>query len=350
MKIEIISFTAGGMELSRRIRESLVSYHQIRCYSKCEKIKMQAQQNGISIMEESLQECVSEVFSRSDALIFVGAAGIAVRSIAPCVKDKLSDPAVLVCDEAGQFVIPILSGHYGGANELAVQVAQVLSAIPVLTTATDVRNCWAVDVFARKNELRIYNREGIARVSGKILNGEMLRIQSEAPIEGECPPGVSVVEADALEPVDVRISIHEKTEDASLLLCPPIVWIGMGCKKGKSQEELAGFLVETCRAEHIAREAIAGIASIDVKKEEPGLNKLAEFLQIQFVTFSAKQLRMQQGDFSGSDFVSETVGVDNVCERAAVAAARAGASLILKKRSRDGMTLAMAVGEYPLSF
>lgn len=350
MKIQVISFTPGGMELSLRIRESLAADHQIRCYSKCEKAKGQAWQYGISIMNESLQKWVGEAFSQSDALIFVGAAGIAVRAIAPFASDKLTDPAVIVCDEAGQFVIPILSGHYGGANELAQQVAEVLHATPVITTATDVRDCWAVDVFARKNGLRIYNREGIARASGKILSGETLRIQSEIPIEGECPAAVSVVNENFTGPVDVRISIHQNKENTALQLCPPVVWIGMGCKKGKSKAELEAFLEEVCLEEQIARESIAGLASIDLKKEEPGLVQLAASFNLQFQCFSAEQLRMQQGDFSGSDFVCETVGVDNVCERAAVTAAGRGASLIVKKRSRDGMTLAMAVGEYPLSF
>lgn len=350
MRIEIISFTTGGMELSLRVRESLAACHQIRCYSKCEKAKGQALQFGISIMNASIQKWVSEIFSQSDALIFVGAAGIAVRAIAPFVKDKLSDPAVLVCDEAGQFVIPILSGHYGGGNELAAQVAQVLSATPVITTATDVRKCWAVDVFAKKNGLRICNRGGIARVSGQILRGEMVRIQSEIPIKGECPAAVSVVSEDFTEPVDVRITIRKNRNHTTLLLCPPAVWIGMGCKKGKSKAELEAFLEEVCLEEQIARESIAGLASIDLKKEELGLVQLAASLNLQFQCFSAEQLRMQQGDFSGSDFVCETVGVDNVCERAAVAAAGQNASLIVKKKKRDGMTLAMAMGEYPISF
>ncbi|MGN0343315.1 MAG: cobalt-precorrin 5A hydrolase [Roseburia sp.] len=350
MRIEIISFTPGGVELSLRIREGLGKVHNISCSMKYEKMNHQDGGDDIHPVKESLQQWTGEVFSSTDALIFVGAAGIAVRAISAFVRDKLSDPAVLVCDEAGHFVIPILSGHYGGGNELAEQVAQVLSATPVITTATDVKKCWAVDVFARKNGLRIFNREGIATVSAKSLAGETLRLQSKKSIAGECPVGVSCVGEDFQDPVDVRISIRQKTENAALLLCPPVVWIGMGCKKGKSFEELAAFLEEMRLEENIAREAIAGIASIDVKKEESGLLQLAESWKVDFVTYSPEDLKRQQGDFTKSDFVCEKVGVDNVCERAAMAAAGGGASLILKKRSRDGMTLAMAVSEYPLSF
>lgn len=350
MRIQIISFTPGGMELSLRIREGLGQVHNIHCSSKCKKVDHQAGEEGIHLVEESLQQWTGEVFSQTDALIFVGAAGIAVRAIAPFVQDKLTDPAVLVCDEAGQFVIPILSGHYGGANELAQQVANVLHATSVITTATDVRNCWAVDVFAKRNGLRICNREGIAVVSEKLLAGETLRLQSEKKIAGEIPSGVSCVEEDFSDSVDVWISIRQREENTTLLLCPPRVWIGMGCKKGKSLEELMAFLEEVLMEENIAREAIAGIASIDVKKEEPGLLQLANSLQVDFVTYSAEDLNHQKGDFSKSDFVCEKVGVDNVCERAAVAAAGPGAALIVKKRSKNGMTLAIAVAEYLLCF
>ena len=123
-----------------------------------------------------LSEICREAFEKREALIFIGAAGIAVRSVAPYVKDKLTDPPVIVIDESGRHVIPVLSGHVGGANELALKIAAVIGAEPVLTTATDVSGAFSVDLFAGENGLRILNREGIAKVSSSALEGKAVTI------------------------------------------------------------------------------------------------------------------------------------------------------------------------------
>lgn len=116
-------------------------------------------------------------------MLFVGAAGIAVRAIAPLVKDKLTDPAVLVMDEAGQFVIPILSGHVGGANELARLIAGLCQAVPVITTATDVNRVFAVDVFAAKNSLIIADREAARHVAMDLLEGREVGFLNSCQVE-----------------------------------------------------------------------------------------------------------------------------------------------------------------------
>ena len=120
----------------------------------------------------SLSDWTRQQFAEKNAIVVIGACGIAVRMIAPFVSDKLSDSPVVVADEAGTFVIPLLSGHMGGANELAEQIAGQIGGIPVITTATDVNHTFSVDLFAKKCGLSIYNREGIAKVSAKILDGK----------------------------------------------------------------------------------------------------------------------------------------------------------------------------------
>ena len=129
--------------------------------------------NTIAV-QESVSVWAGEQMAAHHALVFVGACGIAVRAIAPWITDKLHDSPVLVIDEQGQYVIPLLSGHVGGANELAVRLAGELGAVPVITTATDLHGSFAVDLFAKRNDLWIHNREGIARVSAKILAGEKI--------------------------------------------------------------------------------------------------------------------------------------------------------------------------------
>ena len=122
--------------------------------------------------------------------LFIGAIGIALRAIAPYIKTKTKDPAVVVVDELGQFSIPILSGHIGGANELALQIAEDLGSIPVITTATDINKVFAVDTWAKSQGLQILNPQCIKLVSSKLLKGESVHVKSDYPIQGNLPKNV----------------------------------------------------------------------------------------------------------------------------------------------------------------
>lgn len=346
MKLAVISFTSQGILLGEKIKQILI-HEEVVCFTKCQGILPAGQKEPPVYVEDALGEWTGQVFSAMDGLVFVGAAGIAVRAIAPYVRDKLQDPAVVVCDEKGQFVIPILSGHYGGANELAVRIATGLGAAAVLTTATDVNHKWAVDVFAAKNQLSIGNREGIAKVSAKLLAGEYITFYSAKTVRGGFPPQVTGKFGQA---VDVWVSTRiPRGKNVLLQLCPRAVWIGMGCKKGKAFEEVEAFFLETLQKAYIHRAAIAGIASIGEKREEEAFVRLAEKYELEFRTFSAEQLNELPGTFSGSEFVKRQMGVDNVCERAAVLAAGTGAELVEKKQARDGMTIAIAEADWSVT-
>ena len=257
-----------------------------------------------------------ECFELHLPILFISSTGIAVRTIAPFIDNKLKDSPVIVVDELGKNVIPILSGHFGGANELAVDIAKILCANPVITTATDINNVFAVDIFARKNGLRITDKSKIKEVSSKALKGETLDIketEDEIIIEG-------------------------------LRLVPKRLILGMGCKKGKSFEELKQF-VNTYYTDEELEEKLYAIASIDVKSEEIGLIKLAQYYGVEFITYSAEELNAVEGDFKESEFVSEQVGVGNVCERAAMLLAKPKPKLIKNKTALNGITLAAAIRE-----
>ena len=172
MKVSIIAFTDNGMEIAYKLSNSLTKDNNIS-FTRCGK-------GELSVWTE-------EHFSDSDALIFIGAIGIALRAIAPYVKTKTKDPAVVVVDELGQFSIPILSGHIGGANELALQISDILNAIPVITTATDINNVFAIDTWAKSQNLMILNPQCIKLVSSKLLNGKTAHIKSDYPIGGNIP-------------------------------------------------------------------------------------------------------------------------------------------------------------------
>lgn len=206
------------------------------------------------------------------ALIFIGACGIAVRAIAPWIMDKLHDSPVLVADEMGKYVIPLLSGHVGGANELAVRLAGALGAIPVITTATDLHDSFAVDIFAKRNDLRICNREGIAKVSAKVLAGEEITMSVQTghlAVDETIPSGIRLCAYPPAEKVDVLIADDtEETfrkESAELLLQPKNIFWAWAARRIRTAQSWIYF-EKILEEQGIVIEQIAALASIDVKK------------------------------------------------------------------------------------
>lgn len=304
-----------------------------------------------------IEKWIKESFERRLPVVFIGAVGIAVRMIAPFVKDKLMDSAVIVSDEQGKFVIPLLSGHMGGANELAVDLSDTLQAMPVLTTATDVEKVFSVDVFARKNHLHVVNREGIRFISAKRLRGETIHIAIDSEIDvldRKLPEGVEIVTTEDMAEVsgaDVVIrrapkNQKETREEEELQTAGKLILetkeyvLGMGCRKDKDYSKIMTFLQEhgVCGLE----DSLYALASVDQKKNERGLIGAAQYFRIPFITYSAEELERVEGQFAESDFVRNTVGVSNVCERAAVCCAGEGAELVMKKTAGDGITCALA--------
>ena len=383
MKISVISFTKTGQQLAERIRENMRGENEtIILYTKCSrKMTVQTAENsedvtthtlgiipnkGVNVptdntgdtiaVHESLSAWAGEQMASHHALIFVGACGIAVRAIAPWITDKLHDSPVLVMDEQGQYVIPLLSGHVGGANELAARLAEALGAIPVITTATDLHGSFAVDLFAKRNDLWICNKEGIARVSSKVLSGEEITMSVQTghlAADEDIPTGIRLCAYPPAEKVDVLIAdgteeIFRK-ESAELLLQPKKYILGVGCKKNTDSAKLDSFLKKILEEQDIAIEQVAALASIDVKKEERCLLEFSEKYRIPFQTYPAQKLQTVHGTFHGSDFVKSQVGVDNVCERAAMKAAGADGRICRAKQAQDGMTVAIAEKAWKVS-
>lgn len=291
-----------------------------------------------------LREWTADRFAASRALIFVGAAGIAVRAIAPYVKDKTADPAVVVADEEGRFAIPILSGHLGGANDLARAIGRVCGAVPVLTTATDVNSVFAVDEWARHQNCAIVNTGKIKEISGRLLAGGTVRVYSDWPVAGALPPGIQISEEGDC---DMRVSLCAKTGDSStesrdvLRLVPRIAVLGVGCRRGISQEAIEEAMAVLLTESGLCEQAVCGAATIDLKQNEPGLRAFCAAHKWPLYVYNAEQLREAAGSFASSAFVEQVTGVDNVCERAAVLAA--GGPLRLKKRTGNGVAMAVAL-------
>ena len=189
MRVSCIAFTERGYALAERTARALSDCAQTGEDDLGWDVSVS---RGFGEGKADLRAWTALAWEASDALLFVGAAGIAVRAIAPHVASKATDPAVVVIDEAGRFAVPLLSGHLGGANELAQTVARAAGAIPVITTATDVRGVWAVDTWARCAGLAVSNPEAIKRVSARLLSGGRVALYSDMPISGQPPEGVDI--------------------------------------------------------------------------------------------------------------------------------------------------------------
>ena len=275
---------------------------------------------GVNVIDAPLSEWTGKHFNGVEALIFVGACGIAVRSIAPHVKNKMTDPAVVVVDEAGTFAVPVLSGHVGGANELARKIAAFIHAVPVITTATDVNNLPAVDEWAVKNNCVIGNPECVKNISGALLEGKSV--------------GVAVTDENIAAPFPV-----------TLWLRPKVLVLGAGCNRGINPSEFERAAEDFLSGAGVSVLSLRAVASIDLKKDEEAMNIFAERHNIPFVTFKAEELQALEGNFTASEKVREFTGTDNVCERACVLCAGDGAVLMRSKTVYNGITFALARSE-----
>ena len=351
-EIIVFSFTRTGTGLNRRLCR-MMRQRGTRCKGYApEKFA----ENGIEPFPGEIREIIRRKWGQSPFL-FIGAAGIAVRYIAPFVKDKFTDSPALVMDEKGRYVIPILSGHVGGAVQMAEEIAEMTGAEAVHTTATDVQKKFAVDVFAEKNGLRITDRQMAKEISAAVLEGERIAFCVEVPdcrIEGKIP-GELVLCEETEEFFSYRYGILVADRDDGrgksagrkcdeqggvLLLKPGNVIAGIGCRKGIKIETLRSGLESVLEENGLSLDQVEGIASIDLKKEEAAVCSFARELGIPFVTYPAEVLKEVPCVTSSSDFVEKTTGVDNVCERAALAYCPEG-KLIQGKCIRESMTAAL---------
>ena len=319
MNIRLLAFTDRGHSLAQRLAGELGG-EAARCGG-----------------SPGLEVWTASAWRTSEARVFVGAAGIAVRAIAPHVRHKAVDPAVVVVDEGGHFAVPILSGHLGGANDLARRIAALCGAEPVITTATDVRQLFAIDEWARRQGCRVQNPAAIRRVSSKVLSGEKIGIYSPWPITGKAPEETFLTTP---EGCDALLSIHREKGDV-LHLVPAIAVLGVGCKRGTSQTALENAFSTLLESAGLDPLAFCGVCSVDLKEKEPGLLAFCKAHGFAFKTFSAQALQAVEGTFSSSEFVRSVTGADNVCERSAVLGS--GGELLVKKQTGDGVTVAAAL-------
>lgn len=304
---------------------------------------------------ESLRECVSEIFNGFSAHLFITAAGIAVRAIAPHLVSKDVDPAVVVMDQAGEHVVSLLSGHLGGANALAKSVAELVGGVAVITTATDTEKLPSLDVVAQTTGCTIHNLEAVKHVNGALLAGDKVVLDDPADVLGlkRGPWAEHFIAAELVpfgeedEPTVVvswRSAMLLEPEEKTLLLHPRVLCVGIGAKRDVSKEDVVSLIQEEFLRNNLALESVRCIASVDAKANEQGIVEAANELEIPFVTFPAGLLDSVDVP-NPSDMPLQAVGTKSVAEAAALVGARqkGGSRLIVEKVKGSGVTLAVAL-------
>jgi cobalt-precorrin 5A hydrolase len=338
--IKILALTQKGAALARRLCRDLPG--SLPC--------LPAAQAGEPRDQAfpRLAEAFREAFEKGENLVCIMAAGIVVRSIAPYLKAKDADPAVVVVDEAGRFAVSLLSGHLGGANDLARRVAKVLGGTPVITTATDVHGLPALDVLAVEHGLVIENLAGVRPIHMAFLEGRPVRVvDPDGFLNGVVSthpelfaPETNLDRALTGSGPGVYVGFRERSWPPDWLrLRPKNLVAGMGCHKGTPGEELVDFIKRTFQQAGLSLLSLKALATIEAKKEEPGLRLAARSLGVEFLWFTATELEDIPVP-NPSPAVARHLQVASVSEAAALKAG--GVELILPKCKAPNATLAVA--------
>lgn len=337
MTATLISFTQRGSRLSVRLGKFLAehgySVEQYAMSKYCDLPELQP-------IAPDLTSVSAKAFASKQLLVYIGATGIAVRAIAALVKDKKTDPAVICIDELGKFVIPLLSGHIGGANRLASLLAAELQATAVITTATDINRLPAIDEWATAHNLYITDMSMAKCIAAGLLDGERIGIANLTEYDYELPDGFvrdTEVKLGVVIAENTKVSPYAQT----LFLLPRNIYLGIGCRRGTTMGAIESLVMDRLAGLDISIERVAALASIDLKANEVGLLEFAAKHKIVTEFYSAEQLLAVPGEFSASEFVRSVTGVDNVCERAALL--KSAGRLIAAKCSRDGVTVAVGI-------
>ena len=294
---------------------------------------------------ESLPVLVAETFPRYRSHVFVAAAGIVVRCIAPHLVGKGTDPGVVCLDQEGRFAVSLLSGHLGGGNDLARRCAAIAGGQPVVTTATDAAGVPSLDLLARARELAIGNLDRVKAVNGALLEGRPVQIfdpEDRLGAAGESWAGhVAGPEAWRHGEPGVWVSLREDCPDPDALrLYPRELMLGVGCRRGAGEDEIFGHVEAVMRKRGFSLHAVGGLGSAEVKADEPGLLAVAARLGVTPVFFGTDRLDAVAVP-NPSDTVRRRLGVASVAEAAALLLSGGGELLVEKTKSQT-VTLAVA--------
>lgn len=278
------------------------------------------------------------LFDDYKVIIYVMAMGIIVRDIAPYMKHKSLDPAVICLSVDGKYVIPVLSGHLGGANQLAIEISKYIDACPVITTASDILNKTAVDMIAKENDLVISSFNQAKDITAMIINNDKIDIISDIPIKNN--KTIKEVTNEAKGAIVVSNKTNISMDIPYALLIPKNLVLGIGARRGTPYILIRELIDKILKENYLSIKAINKIASIDIKSDEVGILDLADKLKVPFITYSSDELNEVVDLFDTSEFVKSITGVGAVSMPSGYLASSKGKCLV-NKIAFEGMTISI---------
>lgn len=318
MKLAVITVTEKGVRKGLKIKEKIDC--DVFTISKFMKEKTLLIENG-------LQNFFEKNLLKYDTFLFITASGIAVRTIAPFIKSKDKDPAVLTMDEEGNFIISLLSGHLGGANEAAKILGEITGAVPVISTASDVSGKIAVDTIAMKINGKLESLESAKKVTSLIVAGKEVNIKVPENMENENPQGV------------ILISNRKNIEIAKII--PQNIVVGIGCKKNKEAEKIIDAVKDSFEKLNLCEESIRVFATVDIKENEAGIIGTAEYFGKELKIISREDIQKIENNFETSQFVKKSIGVGAVSAPCAFIAGKGRGKFLAEKLKYEGITISI---------
>jgi cobalt-precorrin 5A hydrolase len=356
--IAVIAITRQGVVTALKINRTLEAASVKSAVYAPEKYN----QNGVVTLDKKFADFIREIYSKVDGIIAVMATGITIRSVAPLLESKLTDPAVVGVDASGKFVISLLSGHLGGANELTHIIAQGINAVPVITTASDILGKQSVDELARKLYLKIENPDSLVALNSAIVNGDRVVVVLVGDIKmpsntfGFYETRVAKNTAEALEIIgdfdagilvtNEPLTITKFTKPFTILKLRKVI-VGLGARKEASLDSMIQAVNLALEKVNIPLSRVNAFATVDIKRgSQPMLDAVAKLgAPLEFLSVEALNTVTYCDLSPDSAMVQEKIGIGGVCERAALKVAGPNSKLILKKQKLNGVTVAVALGE-----
>ena len=347
-KIAILSITNNGRELALRIKEIMKDVDVFFI-----KKDTDYKNDEVIVVNKGLKEFIPQIFDKYDYLVFIMATGIVVRTIAPLIISKFSDPAILVMDEKGNNIISLLSGHMGGANEMTLYMSDLINSHPVITTATDVNKKSSLDIIAKKLNGHIDDfRDNVLKINSMLVNNEEVHLYIDGNYKINHNGFTLYDEKTDLDKVrnlvvvtnkkDINEMLNKNIENLNekiIKVTPKDIVIGVGCKKNTDSKHMKNSLIKFLAEYNIDINAVKEIGSIEIKKDEKAIIDLAKFLDVKFKTFSVEEISKVDHLYEKSDWVKKNVEVYSVSDP--VAHLLSEGRVIINKQKYDGITFSI---------
>lgn len=331
MKIACFSFSDKGKRIGKILSEIDYEKYQFKHYHN-------------SDTKGGIKTLLNTAWTDYDGLVFISATGIAIRLINPYIHHKTKDPAVIVIDDLGRYAISLISGHIGGANELANYIGEKINALPIITTASDSRGIESIDLFAQKNDYYMEDIKSITNLTSMMVNGKKIGFYSEDNKiinynNLVILKGLENIEEDIEGIIVVSSNIIKDIKVPHTILRPKNINLGVGCRKGIEGDRIIEAVQTSFREAQLSTNSIKSMGTVEVKKDEAGIIQAAKFYNCPLKIFAIEEIGQVEDMFEKSQFVKDTIGVYSVSEPVAHLL---GGELITRKSKHNGITISIS--------